>query len=105
MTKVSIEGRLGKTVRETLPSLADILEPLYQEVFESGKPISNFEVSGDLDNSLCEPRDFRISFFPLMGEDAKPKAVGAVSLDITEQKRAETETNCAKMAAEEASRE
>jgi two-component system, sensor histidine kinase and response regulator len=104
MTKVSIEGRLGKTVRETLPSLADILEPLYQEVFESGKPISNFEVSGDLDNSLCEPRDFRISFFPLMGEDAKPKAVGAVSLDITEQKRAETETNCAKMAAEEASR-
>jgi PAS domain S-box-containing protein len=104
MTKVSIEGRLGKTVRESLPSLADILEPLYQEVFASGKPILNFEVSEEQDDSLGESRDYQISFFPLMGEDAKPKAVGAVSLDITEQKRAEAETNYAKMAAEEASR-
>ena len=39
-----------------------------------------------------------------MGEDGKTKAVGAVSLDITEQKRAEMEDNHAKMAAEEASR-
>jgi PAS domain S-box-containing protein len=104
MTQVSIEGRLGKTVREILPSLADILEPLYQEVFATGKPILNFEMSGELDDSPGESRDYQISFFPLMGEDAKPKAVGAVSLDITEQKRAEAETNYAKMAAEEASR-
>ena len=33
MTGVSIDARLGKTVREILPRLADILEPLYQEVF------------------------------------------------------------------------
>ncbi len=100
MTKVSNDGRLGKTVREILPSLADILEPLYQEVFASGKPILNFE----LRDTLNEHRDYQLSLFPLMGEDAKPKAVGAVSLDITEQKRAEVETNCARMAAEEASR-
>ena len=100
MTKVSIDGRLGKTVREILPSLADILEPLYREVFASGKPILNFELS----DSLNEHRDYQLSFFPLMGEDAKPKAVGAVSLDITEQKRAAAEANYAKMVAEEASR-
>src|ERR1700722_9582866 len=104
MTKVSIEGRLGKTVREALPSMADILEPLYQEEFTSGKPISNFVVSEELDNSPGVSRDYQISFFPLMGEDMKPKAVGAVSLDITEQKRAEFATNCAKTAAEEANR-
>ena len=104
MSKVSIEGRLGKTVREALPSMADILEPLYQEVFTSGKPISNFVVSEELDNSPGVSRDYQISFFPLMGEDMKPKAVGAVSLDITEQKRAEFATNCAKTAAEEANR-
>jgi PAS domain S-box-containing protein len=100
MTNVSIDGRLGKTVREILPSLADILEPLYQEVFASGKPIINFE----LRNILHEHRDFQLSFFPLMGEDAKPKAVGVVSLDITEQKRAEAEANQAKMVAQEANR-
>ena len=100
MTKVSIDERIGKTVREILPSLADILEPLYREVFASGKPILNFELS----DSLNEHRDWQLSFFPLMGEDAKPKAVGAVSLDITEQKRAAVEANYAKMVAEEASR-
>ena len=104
MTKVSIEGRLGKTVREILPSLADILEPLYHEVFATGKPILNFEMRSELGDNPGESRDYQISLFPLMGEDAKPKAVGAVSLDITEQKRAEAETNYAKMAAEEASR-
>src|SRR3984957_5327771 len=100
MTKVSIDGRIGKTVREILPAIADILEPLYKEVFASGKPIINFELT-DIPN---EHRDYQLSFFPLMGEDAKPKAVGAVSLDITEQKRAEVEANRAKMAAEEANR-
>jgi PAS domain S-box-containing protein len=100
MTKVSVDGRLGKTVREILPSLADILEPLYRKVFISGKPIMNFELSDILDGH----RDYQISFFPLLGEDAKPKAVGAVSLDITEQKRAEAEANHAKLAAEEANR-
>jgi two-component system, sensor histidine kinase and response regulator len=60
----------------------------------------NFELT-DIPN---EHRDYQLSFFPLMGEDAKPKAVGVVSLDITEQKRAEVEANHAKMAAEEANR-
>jgi PAS domain S-box-containing protein len=100
MTKVSIDARIGKTVREILPAIADILEPLYKEVFASGKPIINFELT-DIPN---DHRDFQLSFFPLMGEDAKPKAVGAVSLDITEQKRAEVEANHAKVAAEAANR-
>ena len=104
MTKVSIDARLGKTVREIVPSLADILEPLYQEVFATGKPILNFELSGEPEDSSGEHRDYQLSFFPLMGEDAKPKAVGVVTLDITEQKRAEVEANYAKMVAERASR-
>ena len=96
MTKVSIDARLGKTVREIVPSLADILEPLYQQVFATGKPILNFELSGEPEDSSDEHRDYQLSFFPLMGEDAKPKAVGVVTIDITEQKRAEVETNYAK---------
>jgi PAS domain S-box-containing protein len=104
MTKVSIEGRLGKTVREILPSLADTFEPLYQEVFASGKPIVNFELSEEQNAGTGQSRHYQISFFPLMGEDGKPKAVGAVSLDITEQKRAQTENKNARMAAQEASR-
>ncbi len=104
MTEVSTDARLGKTVREVVPSWADILEPLYQEVLATGKPIPNFEMSGELDGHPGEQYDYRLYFFPLVGEDGKPKAVGVVTLDITEQKRAEVKANYAKMVAERASR-
>jgi PAS domain S-box-containing protein len=104
MTKVSVDERLGKTVREIFPSLADILEPLYQEVLVTGKPIINFEMNAELDDNPGEHRDYLLSFFPLIGEDAKPKAVGLVTLDVTEQKRAEVKANDAKIAAEKANR-
>ncbi len=47
MTKVPVDVRIGKTVREIIPFLADILEPLYRQVFATGKPILNFELSGE----------------------------------------------------------
>jgi PAS domain S-box-containing protein len=104
MTKVSNDARLGKTVREVSPSLADILEPVYQKVLATGQPILGFAISRELEDSPGEYRDYQLSFFPLMGEDAKPKAVGVVSLDITEQKRAEAKANDAQLVAESASR-
>jgi signal transduction histidine kinase/DNA-binding response OmpR family regulator len=104
MTKVPIDIRLGKTVREVAPFLADTLEPLYQEVFSTGQPILNFELSDEGEDGSGEHRDYQLSFFPLMGADAKPKAVGVVTIEVTEQKRAEMETNCARIAAESANR-
>jgi two-component system sensor histidine kinase/response regulator len=104
ITGLPVEEHYGKTIREIVPELADILEPLYQEVFTTGKPILNFEVSGETDASPGEIRDWQISYFPLMGEEAKPKAVGTVVTEITEQKRAEVELNYAKSAAESANR-
>jgi PAS domain S-box-containing protein len=104
ITGVSIEEHNGKTIREIVPQLAYILEPLYQEVFATGKPVLNFELSGETDSRPGELRDWQISYFPLMGEETKPEAVGTVVTEITEQKRAEVELNYAKMAAESASR-
>jgi two-component system, sensor histidine kinase and response regulator len=104
ITGLPVEKHLGRTIREIVPQLADILESLYQEVFTTGKPILNFEVSGETNASPGEIRDWQISYFPLMGEDAKAKAVGTVVTEITEQKRAEVELNYAKSAAESANR-
>lgn len=104
ITGLSVEEHSGKTIREVVPQLAYILEPLYQEVFATGKPLLNFEPSGETDSKPGELRDWQISYFPLMGKEAKPEAVGTVVTEITEQKRAEVELNYAKMAAESASR-
>jgi PAS domain S-box-containing protein len=37
---------VGKTVREVVPALADVLEPALLEVLKSGKPIQNLEIEG-----------------------------------------------------------
>jgi PAS domain S-box-containing protein len=104
ITGLPVEEHYGKTIREIVPQLADILEPLYQEVFATGTPILDFEVSGKTDASPGELRDWQVSYFPLMGEEAKPKAVGTVVTEITVRKRAEVELHHAKEAAEAANR-
>ena len=104
LTGVPLESHVGKTIRETVPQLADILEPLYQEVFATGEPILNFELTGETNANPGELRDWQVSYFPLMGEAGKPKAVGSVVNEITEWKRTEVELHYAKTAAEAANR-
>jgi two-component system CheB/CheR fusion protein len=104
ITGVPLQSHIGRTIRETVPQLADILEPLYQEVFATGEPILNFELTGETNASPGELRDWQISYFPLMGEGGKPKAVGSVVNEITEWKRSEVELHYAKTAAEAANR-
>ena len=88
MIRLPVGGILGKRIHEVVPQVAEILEPLYREVFATGRPIVNFELSHETDARASELHDFQISYFPLMGEEAKPKAVGLVVTEITEQKRA-----------------
>jgi PAS domain S-box-containing protein len=104
ITGMRVEEHCGKSIREIVPQLADILEPLYQQVLTTGVPVFNLELSGETNSSPGESRDWQESFFPLMGEDGKPKAVGAVVTEITDRKRAEVELNYAKTAAETANR-
>ena len=91
LTGIPNEGRIGKTLREVLPHLADTLEPLYHQVFSTGAPILNFELSAEPDYSPGKLRSFLLSFFPLTGkgEDARPRAVGLVAIETTENKRAQ----------------
>jgi two-component system, sensor histidine kinase and response regulator len=104
ITGLRVEEHYGKTIREIVPQLADTLEPLYQEVFATGAAILDLEVCGETDANPGALRDWKISYFPLMGDGAIPKAVGTVVTEITEQKRAEVELNYAKWVAEAANR-
>jgi hypothetical protein len=53
-----------KTIREIVPQMADILEPLYQEVFATGTAVLDLEVSGKTDASPGELRNWKVSYFP-----------------------------------------
>ncbi|MCH7674104.1 PAS domain S-box protein, partial [candidate division KSB1 bacterium] len=84
-----VEDHLGRRLAEVLPDAAQDILPRLLEVLETGKPARNHEFNTRLPKDLDQIRWFIYSFFPVMGEDGKPIAVGVVVLDITERKQAE----------------
>lgn len=87
----SVEQHIGRTVRELLPELADQIEPIYQQVIDSGEPILGLEVSG---TNAAQPgilRTWLSSYYPLKGEDDRVLGVNVVVQEITELKQREAE--------------
>jgi len=86
---VSISKHIGRTLREILPDLSQKLEPLYQQVIQTGKPIHNFEISGMTPASPDTERDWLASFYPLKDTDGQVLGVNVVTQEITDRKQAE----------------
>ena len=68
-TGIRVEDYCGKTIREIMPQMAYLLEPIYEQVFATGKPILNFEVRGETESRPGEIRDWLTFVLPssLMG--------------------------------------
>jgi PAS domain S-box-containing protein len=79
----------GQTIREAIPPLADMIEPLYRHVFQTGEPLLNQELHLSLPDQPNGERDWIASYFPLPNGAARPARVGAVILEITERKQTE----------------
>jgi len=83
-------AHIGRTVREVLPEIAPIVEPMLMRVIETGEPLLDFEVSGKTARSP-ETRTWLSSYYPLRNPSGKVSGIGAVLVDISERKRAEDE--------------
>ncbi len=89
MHRRPVSEHIGRTVRAILPKMASILEPVLQQVIETGEPVLNLEVHS---NTPAQPGGRRIwfeNFYPLMSEDGKVRNISVVVQEITELKRAE----------------
>lgn len=86
---LSVEDTLGRTVREVVPELADILEPVYRRLIESGTPLLNQEIQGTTRAQPGIQRDWLASFYPLKGSDGRVMGVNTMVQEITDRKRAE----------------
>jgi len=84
-----IEKHLGKTVRELLPQLAPTVERILGRVLESGQPVLNVEISGEMPSQPGVARHWVVSYFPIPGAGGSSSAVGAAVVEITDRKRAE----------------
>jgi len=89
MNGVATEAHLGKRVREVLPALAPVVEPILTRIVATGEPALNIEVSGETPAQPGVTRYWVASYFALPGESDEPEGIGAIVVEDTARRRAE----------------
>ncbi|WP_293125962.1 PAS domain S-box protein [Microcoleus sp. bin38.metabat.b11b12b14.051] len=80
---------IGKTLREILPDIAPMVEPLYEQILRTKQPLINIEMSAENPRKPGVVRHMTASYFPLLDKDGEAIGIGAVVIDITDRKQAE----------------
>ncbi len=80
---------IGRTFSEIVPEMAASLEAVVKQVFETGVPVSDLEISGATPAVPGEKRDWLASFLPLRLKRGEIRGVTIVMLDITSLKQTE----------------
>ena len=87
---VSAADHEGRSIREVIPGLADLAEPLLQRVIDTRQAIVDLELSGPTPADPDADRHFLVSYYPIL-DGAAVIGIGAVVLEVTEQVRAQRE--------------
>jgi DNA-binding CsgD family transcriptional regulator len=80
---VPIEAHLGRLPHDIIGSLAEKVVPLWEEVFVTGQPLPNLEVTGQLPNRMGEGRWIE-NLFPLMDKRGRVMQVGCFVIEVTQ---------------------
>lgn len=88
MNGIPAEAHLGKTVRDILGDAADTVEPPMKRVLETGRPVCNFEISVKLP-TRAETGHWIENYFAIKDPTGKVKQVGAIVVEVTNQKKLE----------------
>jgi PAS domain S-box-containing protein len=101
---ISIEGHLGRTVRDCVPALADSVGQIVRSIMETGEPVIGIEVAGQRADQV-EERFWMTYWHPLRTPNGKIVAINVAAEEVTERKRAEREIRSAREVAETALRD
>lgn len=86
---IAVEDHLGRPLAEVLPDAAPDIIPRLRRVLETGVTANEHDFSTRLPRNPDVVRHFRDTFFPIMGPDGKPEAVGAIVVETTALRQAE----------------
>jgi PAS domain S-box-containing protein len=98
---ISVEGHLGRSVRECVPGLADAVEAIVRSIMETGDPVTGIEVYGQR-TGQNEDRCWITYWHPQRGPAGNIVGVNVAAEEITDRKRSERELRAARDAAEAA---
>ena len=87
---VPVEESIGRHVSEYLPDLAPTLEPLWRRILETGEAILDTEVTGEVPAAPGVRQTWLVSYFPTLDTEGEIMGIGAVVVDISQRRRAET---------------
>jgi PAS domain S-box-containing protein len=86
---ISIADHIGRSVRETVPQVAEQVEMLIQTIVDTGEPITGVEVRGQRVDKLNADHIWITNWHPSKNPDGKVVGINVVAEDITERRRAE----------------
>ena len=82
------QEHLGKTVRQMLGDLANLVERECRRVLETGEPVLNLELSGLL-STRTEAAHWIEHYLPILDETGEVRRIGVVVVEITKQRKLE----------------
>lgn len=89
ITGIAPEAHIGRTVRETLPTLVDQVEPLFQRVLDTGEPLLGVELHGETPAQPGVERIWIDNWAPLKDPQGNVVAINISVEEVTETRRLE----------------
>src|SRR5262245_43848505 len=88
---ISVAEHIGRSVRETVPQVADQVEQIIATIMRTGEPITDVEVHGQRADKRNVDHVWITHWHPLKGPRGRIVGVNVVAEDVTARKRAEEE--------------
>lgn len=88
MNGIPAEKHLGKTIHAVLGRAAAKIQPVFEQVFATGQPLSNFELTAELP-SRRGIGHWNESYFPIKDHAGRVQQVGAIVFELTKRKELE----------------
>ena len=87
---LSVDDHIGRSVRETVPQVAEQVENIVQTILRTGNSITGIEVSGQRPDGGNADRVWITNWHPLIAKDGSILGINVAAEDITERKRMES---------------